>query len=258
MLRDNRPKQRNGRGARGGAGEYLLSPESVDAERKAGKKPLVEAMVGGHAPFTIPDEGLAMMEDACGRTGRGMHLHVAEDKYDVAWSHHQHHEDIIDRLGQIRSACRQYAVGSWAVVESARNRTAQRTRLFSRPQSPRSNMNNHVGYCQGLQQVENLVLGTDGCGGNMFEELKIAFFKHKDEGGPWWPDDFLTVLTRGNRILERYFNEQFGRIAPGYKADLVVLDYHRSNPFGRWQCGRTLRMGTSSNSVHSVMVEGTW
>ena len=67
--------------------------------------------------------------------------------------------------------------------------------------NPRSNMNNHVGYCTNLREVERSILGTDGCGGNMFEELKIAFFKHKDVGGPWWPGDFVAMLSRGNEVL---------------------------------------------------------
>ena len=34
------------------------------------KKPLVEAMIGGHAPFTLPDEALRLMGEAVRETGR--------------------------------------------------------------------------------------------------------------------------------------------------------------------------------------------
>ncbi len=50
----------------------------------------------------------------------------------------------------------------------------------------RSNMNNHVGYNPRLPQMRNLALGTDGIGSDMFEEMKFAFFKHRDAGGPLW------------------------------------------------------------------------
>ena len=65
-----------------GVEENIRFAKEVDAKKKNGKV-LVESMIGGHAPFTIPDEGLAMMSEAMKETGRGMHLHVAEDKYDV-------------------------------------------------------------------------------------------------------------------------------------------------------------------------------
>jgi cytosine/adenosine deaminase-related metal-dependent hydrolase len=122
--------------------------------------------------------------------------------------------------------------------------------------NPRSNMNNHVGYFSKLQHVNNLLLGTDGCGGNMFEEIKLAFFKHRDNGGSWWPADFVEVLTRGNLLLEKYFGEQFGKIAPGYKADITILDYHSPTPFVDDNIATHIVWGMSSNAVDSVMVDG--
>ncbi|PKL02992.1 MAG: chlorohydrolase, partial [Spirochaetae bacterium HGW-Spirochaetae-9] len=238
-----------------GVQENIAFAKSVDAERKGGKKPLVEAMIGGHAPFTIPDEGLAMMKDACDSTGRGIHLHVAEDKYDTVHSHHMYHKDIMDRLDSFGLLADNTLLvhGLW-LNDSEIELLNERKSFLAH--NPRSNMNNHVGYCKRLRQVDRLVLGTDGCGGNMFEEIKLAFFKHKDNGGPWWPGDFTNVLTRGNKILERYFGEQFGRVEPGYKADLTILDYNSPTPWVDGNAATHLVWGTSSNCVDSVMVEG--
>jgi putative selenium metabolism protein SsnA len=238
-----------------GVKENIAFAKSVDALRKSGQKPLVEAMIGGHAPFTIPDAGLELMRDACESTKRGMHLHVAEDKYDTVHSHHWYNKDIIARLDAFDLLADNTLLvhGLW-LNEGEIELINDRKSFLAH--NPRSNMNNHVGYCQGLRQFENAVLGTDGCGGNMFEELKIAFFKHKDEGGPWWPSDFVTMLSRGNKILERYFGEQFGRIAPGYKADLTILDYQSPTPWVADNAATHLVWGTSSNCVDSVMVEG--
>ena len=100
-------------------------------------------------------------------------------------------------------------------------------------------MNNHVGYFPYLKDVKKLVIGTDGCGGNMFEELKLAFFKHKDAGGPWWPADFLGALSRNNELLESAFRHRarFGRIEPGYKADLVLFDPDKLEADGDYNKG---------------------
>lgn len=240
---------------RAGVKENIAFAKRVDAERKGGKKPLVEAMIGGHAPFTIPNEGLALMKEACDETGRGIHLHVAEDKYDVTHSHHHYHQDMVKRLDSfgLLSDNSLLVHGLWL---NDREIELINERGSFLAHNPRSNMNNHVGYCKRLRQVDNLVLGTDGCGGNMFEEIKIAFFKHKDDGGPWWPGDFASVLSRGNRILERYFGEQFGRIEPGYKADLTILDYVNPTPLVDDNAAGHIVWGISSNAVDSVMVEG--
>lgn len=64
----------------------------------------------------------------------------------------------------------------------------------------------------------------------MFEELKFAFFKHRDAGGPLWPDSFARALSNGNTLLSRNFNDRFGRIEAGYKADLTISDYIPPTP----------------------------
>jgi putative selenium metabolism protein SsnA len=240
---------------RSGVKENISFAKQVDSQRKAGKKPLVEAMIGGHAPFTIPNEGLELMKQACDETGRGIHLHVAEDKYDVVHSHHTYHKDIVKRLDDfgLLSDNSLLVHGLWLNEREIELINERKSYLAH---NPRSNMNNHVGYCNRLRSVDNLVLGTDGCGGNMFEEIKIAFFKHKDDGGPWWPGDFANVLGRGNALLERYFGERFGRIEVGYKADLTILDYNNPTPLVADNAAGHIVWGMSSNAVESVMVEG--
>ena len=122
----------------------------------------------------------------------------------------------------------------------------------------RSNMNNHVGYFPHLKDVRKSVIGTDGCGGNMFEELKIAFFKNRDAGCPWWPADFLAALSRGNELLESAFGKRakFGRIEPGYKADLVILSYAPPTPLVSANAATHFVWGMCSGDVETTMVDG--
>lgn len=48
---------------------------------------LVEAHIGAHAPFTVSNDGLGLLQNAIKETQRGLHIHVAEDHYDVSHSH---------------------------------------------------------------------------------------------------------------------------------------------------------------------------
>ena len=117
-------------------------------------------------------------------------------------------------------------------------------------------MNNHVGYNMHLPEYRNLALGTDGIGSDMLEELKFAYFKHKDAGGALWPDSFARFLWNGNTLLERNFGAKFGRLEPGYKADLTICDYDAPTPLAPRNLGGHLAFGMGSASVNSVMVEG--
>ncbi|HNZ95010.1 MAG TPA: putative aminohydrolase SsnA [Sphaerochaeta sp.] len=219
------------------------------------KSSLVKAMIGGHAPFTIPNEGLKLMGDLVEKTKVGIHLHVAEDRYDVAHSHHRYGMDIVDRLDEYGLLTdNALLVHGLYLNEDEIRKINERGVFFAH--NPRSNMNNHVGYCSHIQDVKNLLIGTDGCGGNMFEELKIGFFKHKDEGLSWWPPQYVEALNRGYRLVEKYFDGSFGRVEAGMVADLVITDYHNPTPLVQENAASHFIWGMSSNCVESVIVDG--
>lgn len=229
--------------------------ENLRFAMAAKTKPLVRGMIGGHAPFTIPDEGLRMIGEAMRESKAGMHLHVAEDKYDVVFSHHKYNMDIIDRLEKFDLLTdNTLLVHGLHLNEREIVKLNEHNCFFAH--NGRSNMNNNVGYCKHIQKVKNLVIGTDGCGGNMFEELKLAFFKHKDGGGSWWPSDYVAALNRGNQLVEAYFDGSFGKVEAGYKADLTICDYHAPTPLVAGNAASHFVWGMSSNCVESVMVNG--
>ena len=242
---------------REGVEENIRYAKEIDERIGKGEEVLTEAMIGGHAPFTLPDEALAMMSDAVHSTGRGMHLHVAEDKYDSVFSHHFHGDDIMTRLDRYSLLGENtLLVHGVALSENEVNLLNERGCFLAH--NARSNMNNHVGYFPYLPKVKKLVIGTDGCGGNMFEELKIAFFKNRDAGGPWWPADYLAALARGNELLESAFRGKasFGRIKPGYKADLVILSYNPPTPLKDANAATQYVWGMCSGDVESTIVNG--
>ena len=123
----------------------------------------------------------------------------------------------------------------------------------------RSNMNNAVGYASLLPTVKNVILGTDGMGADMAEEFKFAYFRHRESGGPWWPGDFLGVLDRGNRLMERYMEGiRFGFAEAGCSADLVHWDYDPPTPLVSENLAGHLAFGLGSRSVRSVLVDGAF
>lgn len=248
---------RNGReGADAGVAENVRFAKKVDALRTAGKPVLVEAAIGAHAPFTVDDRTLSGLADACSSTGRGLHIHVAEDKFDAVDSRYRFGKDICQRLDDAG------VLGPKTILGHGLFLTPSEVELVNGRDSfiahnARSNMNNNVGYNDKISQYKNAVLGTDGIGSDMIEEANFAFFKHHDAGGPLWMDTFLSMLQNGNRLLERYFpGKKFGRVEAGYEADLTFWDYDPPTPLESGNVAGHVAFGMGSRMVASTMVAG--
>jgi putative selenium metabolism protein SsnA len=228
----------------------------TEKERAAmGKQRLVEAMIGGHAPFTLSDEALSGLAAVVKSTGRGFHVHVAEDDYDNSWSHSTFRKDPLRRLDDAGLLNAKTLIGHGLHL-TQEDREILNARDAFLAHNCRSNMNNHVGYNGELAHVKNVALGTDGIGSDMLLEAKFAYFRHRDSGGPLWPPAFMRFLQSGNEILHRSFGERFGRVEPGYKADITILDYDSPTPLVRENVAGHAIFGMGSRDVDTVIVNG--
>ncbi len=241
---------RNGRGGmREGVRENVALAEMVAKEKESAGANLLEAAIGAHAPFTLGDEALSLLSEAVGSTGAGIHIHVAEDRCDSSPA------GIMRRL-EAKNLLNEKAICAHGVYLTDSDIEILNAHDCFLIHNARSNMNNGVGYAEKLGAVRNVGLGTDGIGSDMFEELKFAYFKHKDARGAYGPADFLSFLHNGSVLLERYFGGNFKRIAAGSAADLVVYDYRNPTPLVRENIAGHLAFGLSSSSVKTVIVNG--
>ena len=248
---------RNGaQGMEQGVRENRQFAHGVEDERKSrGKQRLVEAMIGGHAPFTLGDDALARLGDVVRETGRGFHVHVAEDGFDPSYSHRFHGKDALKRLDGF-GLVTDKSIVAHGLYLTQEDREVLNSRDAFLAHNCRSNMNNHVGYNGELSHVKNVALGTDGIGSDMLLEVKFAYFRHRDSGGSLAPGAFTRFLQNGNEILRRSFGESFGRVEKGYKADLVILDYDSPTPLLRENVAGHAVFGMGSRDVHTVIVNG--
>ena len=249
---------RNGaEGLKEGVEENREFARLVETEKKSkGARRLVEAMIGGHAPFTLPEEALGALAEVVAETGRGFHVHAAEDRFDTSHSHRFHGRDPLRRFDDA-GLLSDRAIVAHGLFLTAEDREILNARGAFLAHACRSNMNNHVGYNTELPHVKNVVLGTDGIGSDMLLEAKFAWFRHRDAGGPLGPGAFMRYLQAGNDLLHRSFGESFGRVEPGYKADLLVLDYDAPTPLVRENVAGHVLFGMGSRDVNTVIVNGT-
>jgi putative selenium metabolism protein SsnA len=225
-------------------------------QREKEQKPgLIEAAIGAHAPFTLGDRSLRLIADAVASSGRGVHIHVAEDKHDVTYSQRHYGKEPVARLDHF-NILNDKSILVHGVYLSDKDIDIINKRDAFLVHNPRSNMNNAVGYMQQLGRVKNLALGTDGIGANMFEEAKFAYFKNTETRGNLAPGNVLRFLQNGNEILSRYFGRKFGKIKKGYAADIVIYDYDPPTPLTDENLGGHFMFGFSSRDVESVIVNG--
>ncbi len=248
---------RNGAdGAAAGVRENLRFAKAVEQARAGGEDPLIEAAIGAHAPFTVDEKTLADLAGACKTTGRGLHIHVAEDKFDAVDSRYRFGKDIAVRLDEAGLLGPRTILGHGLYLSRDEVDLVNERDCFL-AHNARSNMNNNVGYNSQLPLYRNAVLGTDGIGSDMIMEANFAFFKHHDAGGSLWMDAFLSMLQDGNRLLERYFpGKKFGRVQAGYEADLAFWDYDPPTPLLGDNVAGHAAFGLSSRMVRSTMVGG--
>ncbi len=208
------------------------------------RPPLVRAMVGAHASFTLSDETLA----ACAQVGP-LHIHAAEDGVDAGAVTRLAKHGFLDEHTLLAHGVH-LGPDELALVGEANATVAH---------NARSNMNNGVGRAPVTGFGPRVALGTDGIGADMFEEARAAYFRLHDDGLPAGPDWPIARLAEGGRLAGRLFDEPLlGTLDPGAPADLVVLDYAAPAPLSEASLAGHWVFGLGSRSVRDVMVGGEW
>jgi putative selenium metabolism protein SsnA len=248
---------RNGReGASQGVEENRRFAAKVEAERRAGGSArLVEAMIGGHAPFTLGNDTLDALAAVVRGSGRGFHVHVSEDSCDASQSHLEHGLDPLARLAAHGLMSDRTLVAHGVHLPAADREILAASGAYL-AHNARSNMNNGVGYQHALPSLGRVVLGTDGIGSDMLEECRAAYFRHRDAGGPLGPGDFARFLQAGSEVVQRSFGGRFGSLEQGAVADLVVLDYRPPTPLVAENVAGHLVFGMRTADVDTVIVNG--
>ena len=119
-------------------------------------------MVGVHAAFTCSDDTLAAAAGLAEDLGVGVHVHVAEGIVD---------HDAGARLVDL-------ARDDWLLVHCVH---LDRDLPGTIAHNPRSNMNNGVGYARPAARPNPVVLGTDGIGADMLEEVRLAYARLRED-----------------------------------------------------------------------------
>jgi cytosine/adenosine deaminase-related metal-dependent hydrolase len=157
-----------------------------------------DGFVGAHACFTLSDDTLDAVSDLAADLGVGVHLAVAEAEVDAG---------AATRLLL-------HADQSWVLAHAVH---------LERPlpgivvHNPRSNLTHAVGYAHPAR-FERVALGTDGLGGDMLEEFRLAFALARAHDLDFAPECTWKWLQTGHQLV------------PGAACDRVTWNHPPMDP----------------------------
>ncbi len=159
-------------------------------------------MVGVHAAFTCTNETLEEAAGIAEDLGVGVHIHVAEGSID---------DSAADRL-------RNLVNDRWLIVHGVHlsdNHGLSGTVIHN----PRSNMNNSVGYARPSRFLNPVALGTDGIGGDMIDEFRLAYSQLREDDVQASPELAWDWLSTGWELF------------PEAYSDRVIWNYEPMDPW---------------------------
>jgi cytosine/adenosine deaminase-related metal-dependent hydrolase len=225
----------------------------------------VRLAVAPTIPHHCSDDFLVACRDLAKEYDVGLHTHVAESKVQVVAGYQRYGTTLtahMDKLGLVTDRFT-VAHGVWLDDDDFKRLG---DRGASVAHNPGSNMRLGNGFADArgmLSAKVNLGVGTDGanCSDNlnMYEAMRLASIASKAQGpdlGRWiTTEEALRAATEGSaRALG--MEKEIGKIAPGYKADLVFLDLHHINWIPTNDPVNQVVHTEDGNGVHSVMIGG--
>ena len=219
--------------------------------------PRFRGTIGAHASFTLNDDTLRALGDLAGVYDCGVHIHLAEDKADVTDAQKNRGMEIVRRLHTF------HLLGGKSILAHGVHLTKEQCAVIGKTgawlvHNPRSNMNNAVGYAPLSFFGPRAALGTDGFPADMFEEFKFGFYRNAESNHKVALSRLAAILNAGQSLVSAFFGRQFGTLAKGSVADLIVLDYQSPTPVVSKNLPAHFLFGMNSGMVESVMVDGRW
>ncbi|MDX1489596.1 MAG: amidohydrolase family protein, partial [Acidiferrobacterales bacterium] len=225
----------------------------------------VRAALGPTIPLHCSDTFLVACRDLAHEHGIGIQMHLAESKVQAVTGVQRYGKTLarhLDDLGLIGPGF----TGAHCVWLDDDDLKLLSDKGASVAHNPGSNLRLGSGVAPARQMLEKKItvgIGTDGSASsdnqNMFEAMRLAAFvsrlatlDYSDWLGTW---EVLILATTGSaRALG--MGDTIGKIAPGYKADILFLDLSNVNFVPLNDVANQIVNCEDSSAVNSVMIGG--
>ncbi len=224
------------------------------------KDPMLAAMFGGHALFTISDKTFDRMVEANnGRTG--FHIHVSEGMNDVYDSLQNYGRRPVQRLQDHGILGPKTILGHCIHVNTAEIEILKETNTMV-VNNPESNMSNAVGICPVLPLYKAGILlgmGTDQYTNDMLESIKVALCSQRSNAclpNVGWCEVTDMLFKNNAKIGAKYFPDKLGVLEAGAAADVIVMDYKPYTPFSDANIDGHMLFGMTGRQCQTTIANG--
>lgn len=182
-----------------------------------------QGLVGLHASFTVGRKTLEKAADLVIKFKSGLHIHVAEDRYDQ--------DDTIAKYG-LRVMERLHSYGmldhNKTLLVHGLHLSNHERKLFRQSkawmvENMESNLNNGVGIFNGTALGSKIMLGTDGMHSDILRSAQQAYFNGQSIDAP----DFQEIYHRFRNVHQYLAENNFNGDGEN---NLVILDYKGRTP----------------------------
>ena len=229
-------------------------------ECEKNKDPMLAAMFGGHALFTISDKTFEKMVEANnGMTG--FHIHVAEGMNDVYDSLRNYGCRPVNRLLYNGILGEKTMLGHCIHISPAEMDIIKETGTMV-VNNPQSNQGNAVGCSPVLQMMAKGItvgMGTDAYTHDMLESMKAFLTIQRHNAmlpNVGWCEDVKMQFENNRIIAEKYFGKTLGILKEGAAADIIIMDYKPFTPFSDENIDGHMIFGMEGKNCRTTIING--
>lgn len=222
----------------------------------------IQVLLGPHAPYTCPPDYLKRVIKLSEEYGVGINIHLAETRGEVEDITKQYGKSPIRLMEEVGLFSRPVVAPHCVHVDE------EEIQLLAKygvgvVHNPESNMKLASGVCPvtKMQQAGVKVgIGTDGASSNnnldLFGEIRSAAFLQKVNYGATALPAYQALEMATVNGAKALGLEKLGCLAPGYKADVILLDLHKPHFYPRHDIVAHLVYSAHATDVNTVIIDG--
>jgi 5-methylthioadenosine/S-adenosylhomocysteine deaminase len=222
----------------------------------------VQVLFGPHAPYTCSGEYLQRVKAEADRLDVGIHIHVAETLDEIQMIKEQYGKTPVQWLNELGLFGGQVVAAHCVhLTEEDMDILAEKKVCVAHNAESNMKLNSGTAPIPELRSRGVVVsLGTDGASSNnnldLFGEMRSASFqqKLKKDSTAMPAYEVLEMATIGG--AQALGLDKVGRLAPGFKADLISINFDQPHFYPRFSVPAHLVYVAHASDVRTVMVDG--